>query len=127
VGASRPRKVRARVIAASNQPLDELVEAKGFRADLYYRLARLHLRLPPLRERLEDLPLLVRHFLQRSFDYGQVAVGEDLLRALAGHSWPATCASCRTSSSASCCSPEGSRCSAPGSSRASRRRPRPLP
>jgi DNA-binding NtrC family response regulator len=88
VGSSRPRKVRARVIAASNQPLEELVEAKSFRADLYYRLARLHLRLPPLRERIEDLPLLVRHFLQRTFDYGQVAVGEDLLRSLAGHSWP---------------------------------------
>ncbi|HOX07441.1 MAG TPA: sigma 54-interacting transcriptional regulator [Planctomycetota bacterium] len=88
VGSSRPRKVRARVIAASNQPLEALVEAGGFRADLYYRLARLHLRLPPLRERLEDLPLLVGHFLRRAFDYGQVAVGEDLLKALAGHSWP---------------------------------------
>ncbi|MFH1021817.1 MAG: sigma 54-interacting transcriptional regulator [Planctomycetota bacterium] len=88
VGAVRSRRVKARVIAASNRSLEEMIARGEFRADLYYRLARLHVEIPPLRERLADIPLLARHFLKKSFAYGEVAVGEDLLRALAGHSWP---------------------------------------
>jgi DNA-binding NtrC family response regulator len=88
VGSTRTRKVQCRVIAASNQPLDEMIARNEFRADLYYRLARLHIHLPPLRERKEDIPLLVRHFLQQSFDYGELTVMDDLFQALAEHSWP---------------------------------------
>src|SRR5881275_219055 len=64
VGGTRPISVDVRVIAATNQPLRELVEAGGFRSDLFYRLNVLRIYLPPLRERRDDIPLLVRRFIQ---------------------------------------------------------------
>ncbi len=66
VGGHNPLKANVRVIAATHQNLDELVTAGLFREDLYHRLNVIRLRLPPLRERSEDVPLLTRHFLQRS-------------------------------------------------------------
>jgi DNA-binding NtrC family response regulator len=64
VGGTQPIKVDVRVVAATNQPLRELVEAGQFRTDLFYRLNVLRIYLPPLRERPEDIPLLVRLFIQ---------------------------------------------------------------
>jgi DNA-binding NtrC family response regulator len=64
VGASRPIQGDFRVVAATHQPLLELIRNGEFREDLYYRLAVFHIELPPLRERLEDLELLVDHFLR---------------------------------------------------------------
>ena len=63
VGASRPIPVEIRVVAATNADLAEAVEAKAFRMDLFYRLNVLPLRVPALRERAQDVPLLARHFL----------------------------------------------------------------
>jgi two-component system response regulator PilR (NtrC family) len=65
LGANEERKVDARVIGASNRDLRVLAERGQFRQDLYYRLNILHLELPPLRERQEDLPVLAEHFLNR--------------------------------------------------------------
>ncbi|HJS67101.1 MAG TPA: sigma-54 dependent transcriptional regulator [Nitrospiraceae bacterium] len=66
VGGTQPIKIDARVISATNKDLSELVKAKMFRQDLYYRLAVLPLYLPPLRERREDIPLLAKHFMAGS-------------------------------------------------------------
>jgi two-component system nitrogen regulation response regulator GlnG len=70
VGGVSPISVDVRVIAATNQPLRELVEDGRFRADLFYRLNVLRIYLPPLRERPEDIPDLVRHFLARASEEG---------------------------------------------------------
>ena len=66
VGYDREVSIDVRVIAASNRPLEELVRQNGFRADLYYRLNVIHLRLPPLRERSGDLPALMIALAQRN-------------------------------------------------------------
>ncbi len=66
LGADRPRQSRARVVVATNCDVVQAVSARTFRQDLYYRLRTHHLTLPPLRERAEDLPLLVTHFLKKA-------------------------------------------------------------
>ncbi len=65
VGDPRPRPFDTRIVAATNRPLPELVEKGEFRDDLFFRLSVFHIRLPPLRERVEDVPALARHFLSR--------------------------------------------------------------
>ena len=65
IGASESRKVDVRVIAATNQDLNQLIAEKKFRSDLYYRINVMSVKLPPLRERSEDIPLLCEHLLKR--------------------------------------------------------------
>ena len=91
VGGTRTIKIHARVISASNKDLAELVKAKAFRQDLYYRLAVLPLYLPALRERREDIPLLVRHFVAASCARHHQPVRhmpEKAMRALRDAPWP---------------------------------------
>src|SRR5712691_13251396 len=70
VGGNQPIQVDVRVIAATNKPLEQLVAARAFREDLFYRLNVVRLHLPPLRERREDIRLLVNYFLNK-FAKGQ--------------------------------------------------------
>jgi two-component system response regulator HydG len=91
VGGTRSLKIQVRVISASNKDLAELVKAKTFRQDLYYRLAVLPLYLPALRERREDIPLLVQHFVAAScLRHHQASrqVVERTMRALRDAPWP---------------------------------------
>ncbi|OQW32640.1 MAG: hypothetical protein A4E19_04555 [Nitrospira sp. SG-bin1] len=91
VGGTRSIKIHARVISASNKDLSELVKAKTFRQDLYYRLAVLPLYLPALRERREDIPLLVQHFVAASCPRHHQPVrqvAERTMRALRDAPWP---------------------------------------
>jgi DNA-binding NtrC family response regulator len=91
VGGSRTIPVDVRVIAATNKELDDEVKKGNFREDLYFRLAVLSLRLPPLRERKEDLPLLCDHFLEK---YGRElnkrirGLSANALDSLRRYSWP---------------------------------------
>ncbi len=66
LGESKPRKVDVRVISATNANLPQMVQEKGFREDLLYRINLISIHLPPLRERAEDIPLLVEHFVART-------------------------------------------------------------
>jgi two-component system response regulator HydG len=79
-----------RVVAAAKRELEESVEAGRFNEDLYYRLNVISLRVPPLRERTEDIPLLARHFLQqtvRSQGGGQLAISPRAMSLLTAHPW----------------------------------------
>jgi DNA-binding NtrC family response regulator len=87
VGADRPVTVDARVVAATHRELSRMVAAKEFRFDLFYRLAVVHVALPPLRERLEDLPHLIATFYQRRGAEPGPIDGENLER-LRRHAWP---------------------------------------
>jgi DNA-binding NtrC family response regulator len=91
VGGERPRRTEARVIAASQRPLEELVDAGTFRGDLLFRLKVVEIRLPPLRERRGDIPLLARHFLGRiskELHREPMEVSKEALDELTSHDWP---------------------------------------
>jgi two-component system, NtrC family, response regulator AtoC len=91
VGASTVKKVNVRVISATAKDLEQEIDCGRFRKDLYFRLNVLGLRLPPLRERSEDIPLLVDHFLAKHgemFGKEGVLLSDDALRTLVGYAWP---------------------------------------
>ena len=91
VGESRARRVDVRVVAATHRSLERAVSQGGFRADLYFRLAAVRLRLPSLRERGRDVLLLARHFLARAAARVASPVPElapDLAERLLKHPWP---------------------------------------
>ena len=89
VGSTRAVPVDVRIIAATNRDLEEEMARGGFRSDLYYRLNVIQLHLPPLRERREDIPLLVRHFLQRKPGSGESrTVSEEAMDILTAYHWP---------------------------------------
>src|SRR5438445_1482920 len=91
LGSTHTRKVDVRLVAATNRNLDKMIEDREFRSDLYYRLNVFPIRIPPLRERPEDIPLLVRYFAQK---YGRrmekkiESIPATALKQLANWNWP---------------------------------------
>jgi transcriptional regulator with GAF, ATPase, and Fis domain len=91
LGSNQTQRVNVRVVAATNGDLLKLVSEKRFRGDLYYRLNVFPIPLPPLRNRVEDIPLLVRHFVNKYARKMQKRIDEipvEAMNALSGHSWP---------------------------------------
>lgn len=90
IGSNTPIKVDVRVISATNKPLSSLIENGNFRADLFYRLNVIPFQIPPLRERLEDVPLLTEHFNRKfSFSYGKKPkeFSSEAIEALQNYTW----------------------------------------
>jgi formate hydrogenlyase transcriptional activator len=91
LGGTRTTRVDVRVVAATNSDLSKLVAERAFRSDLYYRLNVFPIQIPALRERPEDIPLLVRYFVQRfsrSLNKGVEYIPADAMDALSNYSWP---------------------------------------
>ncbi|QFT90273.1 Transcriptional regulatory protein ZraR [Bacillus sp. THAF10] len=91
IGATKPIQVNVRVIAATNRPLEKMMEEKRFREDLYYRIHVIPFEIPSLRERTEDIPMLVGHFIEKICKRtGRRISGvtEDALQSLSRYRWP---------------------------------------
>jgi two-component system response regulator HydG len=91
VGSRKPRKANVRVVAATNEDLQKIVKEGKFREDLWFRLRVVPVRLPPLRERREDIPLLVDHFVAKHalrLSRPPLKPDADAMRALIDHAWP---------------------------------------
>ncbi len=91
IGATAERKVNVRIVAATNRNLEKEVAEGRFREDLYYRLKVFPLRVPPLRERREDIPLIAEHFLHRfANEFGKPTAGfsQQAMELLQGYDWP---------------------------------------
>jgi two-component system response regulator AtoC len=98
VGTSKPMKINARVVAATNDDLLSMVREGTFREDLYYRLNVIQVELPPLRDRREDIALLVQHFVEKYFtavgkahtngNEARILVSQDAMRRMMAYQWP---------------------------------------
>jgi two-component system NtrC family response regulator len=90
VGGTKTLQVDARLVTASNRELDREVEMGRFREDLYYRLKVVHIKVPPLRERRDDIPLLVHHFLEKAAEANGIpvkSVSHEALKYLCQYDW----------------------------------------
>jgi DNA-binding NtrC family response regulator len=88
VGGTRRRTVDMRLVAATNRDLAEAIRHGAFRQDLYYRINTITVSLPPLRERREDIRLLVQHFLEENAAYGRKRVSATAFACLERYEWP---------------------------------------
>jgi len=88
VGGTSPIPINVRVICASKIDLKELVERNLFRSDLYYRINVVPIVIPPLRNRREDIALLVQHFLQRYVPERTISISDDTMQLLTSYDWP---------------------------------------
>lgn len=91
VGSDAPRRTEARVIVATHRDLEALLESGAFRTDLYYRIRVIEIDIPPLRERVDDIPVLAQHLIRRvsrSLGCDPPVLADDALAVLRSHEWP---------------------------------------
>ena len=98
VGSTKRIAINVRILAATNRDLEQAVAQGTFRRDLYFRLNVLSLKIPPLRDRRQDIPLLTSYFLERLSRAGghERSLSDDAMKVLLAYDWPATCANSRT-------------------------------
>jgi DNA-binding NtrC family response regulator len=107
VGGHTRIEMNARIIAATNRDLDEVRRAGQFRDDLYYRLRVVPIRVPPLRQRTEDIPLLARTFLARAAGSGRRDLSNEALELLSAYTWPGNVRELRNVIEYLCCVSRG--------------------
>ena len=103
LGSTRTKRVDVRLVAATNRDLERMIEDREFRSDLYYRLNVFPIRIPPLRERREDIPVLARYFAQKfaqQMEKRIETIPAATMRALTEWHWPGNVRSWEISSSA---------------------------
>lgn len=91
LGNPHPRKANIRIVAATNRDLKTLLIERKFREDLFYRLNIVSLYIPPLRERKEDIPILVRHFIEKyskQYDKKVIQISDDAMKIFLSYPWP---------------------------------------
>jgi DNA-binding NtrC family response regulator len=91
VGSTQTTEIDVRIIAATHHNLEKAVEAGTFREDLYYRLNVIPIRVPPLRERTGDIPLLINHFMEhysRNYNMAKPLLGDEIMNILVNYKWP---------------------------------------
>lgn len=91
IGGKKPLSLDVRILTATNVKLSDAVNSGKFRADLYYRLNEFHLDLPPLRDRCDDIPALVEHFLKdanKELNKSVESISEDVMKKIISHEWP---------------------------------------
>ena len=91
IGENFPKKINARIIAATNKNLDQLISIGKFRQDLYYRLKVVEIEIPPLRDRTDDIPLLIEHFLKtfnNKYNKQVLSVNQSAISLLMNYFWP---------------------------------------
>jgi two-component system response regulator HydG len=91
IGSGREIPIDIRIISATNQPIHQMVEDRAFRRDLLYRLNTIELVIPPLRDRIEDIPVLARHFLEeaiRKYNRPGLGISKKSMKQLQQYSWP---------------------------------------
>ncbi len=87
IGDAKSKKINIRVVAATHRDMQEMVRSGQFREDLYFRLAVVQAQVPPLRQRTEDIPLLVSHFLS-VLGHPELQISDEVMTQLGGHDWP---------------------------------------
>src|SRR5689334_1779457 len=88
IGDTKTIKVDVRIVAATNADLSEMVKERSFRADLYYRVNVIPVHLAPLRERVEDIPLLVQNFVKKFAGEKDITIAQEAMRRLMAYAWP---------------------------------------
>jgi two-component system NtrC family response regulator len=88
VGGSETINVDVRVIAASNRNLEQLIDEKKFREDLYYRLSVVPIQIPPLRERKEDIPFFIDYFISKYSENRKFTISSEVIKILKSYRWP---------------------------------------
>ena len=92
LGSEQPRKINVRIVAATNKDLKDMVEEGSFREDLYFRLNVFHIPLPPLEQRKEDLPELIKHFIRKECQKigisDSIVIQPEALQSLLAYNWP---------------------------------------